>query len=463
MMDLYPLLVLAIGVAVVIGLILALRINAFLALIVAAFVVSLMAPGELGTKITRVAQAFGSVAGAIGIVIALAAVIGKTLMDSGAAERIVRAMTGALGETRTPLALMGSGYVLSVPVFFDTVFYLLVPLARSLWMTQRKNYVLHITAIVAGAAVTHSLVPPTPGPLFMASALGVDLGTMILVGALIGLPMSAVGLAVGGVLNRWHPLEMRPYPGESDTPAAPPVERALPPLGLAVLPVVLPVVLISSNTVAAALAGPADAMTDGWRLAVGVTAVIGNPNLALMFSAAIGLAMVARYRGRSLSQLAEDTEHALMSGGVVILITAAGGAFGAMLREAGIQGPIQAMVGGAGTAAGATVLLSASAVASLIKFAQGSGTVSMITTSSMFAAMGFSAATLGFHPVYLACAIGSGSLVGDWMNNSGFWIFAKMSGLTTEETLRTWTILTAAIGVTGIVVTLLAALIVPLA
>ena len=460
-MDLYPLFVLAIGIAIVIGLILALRINAFLALIVAAFVVSLMAPGELGTKITRVAQAFGSVAGSIGIVIALAAVIGKTLLDSGAAERIVRAMTGALGQTRTPLALMGSGYVLSVPVFFDTVFYLLVPIARSLWMTQRKNYVLHITAIVAGAAVTHSLVPPTPGPLFMASALGVDLGTMILVGALIGLPMSVVGLVVGGVLNRWYPLEMRPYPGESETLDAPPVERALRPLWLAVLPVVLPVALISSNTLAVALAGPANAMTAGWKLAVGATAVIGNPNLALMFSAAIGLATVARYRGRSLSQLAEDTEQALMSGGVVILITAAGGAFGAMLREAGIQGPIQAMVGGAGTA-GATVLLSAFGVASLIKFAQGSGTVSMITTSSMFAAMGFSAATLGFHPVYLACAIGSGSLVGDWMNNSGFWIFAKMGGLTTEETLRTWTLLTAAIGVTGTVVTLIAALIVPL-
>lgn len=462
-MELYPLVVLAIGIAVVIGLILGLRINAFIALIVAAFVVSLLAPGELAVKIARVAQAFGSVAGAIGIVIALAAVIGKTLMDSGAAERIVRAMTGTLGEKRAPVALMSSGYILSVPVFFDTVFYLLIPLARSLWMKERKNYVVYITAIVAGAAVTHSLVPPTPGPLFMANALGVDLGTMILVGGAIGIPMSIAGLAVGRALNAWQPLEMRPNPGEAEAMEARVVESVLPPLWLSVLPVLLPVVLISSNTVASALAGPADAMTDGWRLAVGVTAVLGNPNLALMFSAAIGLGMVAVYRRRSLADLAQDTEHALMSGGVVILITAAGGAFGAMLREAGIQGPIQAMVGGAGTAAGATVLLSAAGVASLIKFAQGSGTVAMITTSSMFAAMGFTAATLGFHPVYLACAIGSGSLVGDWMNNSGFWIFAKMSGLTTEETLKTWTILTAAIGVTGIVVTLILAMLLPLA
>jgi GntP family gluconate:H+ symporter len=190
--------------------------------------------------------------------------------------------------------------------------------------------------------------------------------------------------------------------------------------------------------------------------------VLGNPNMALLFSAAIALYMVMRYRGHSLSKLAEDAEHALMSAGVVILITAAGGSFGAMLREAGIQRSVEAMVGQAGSTTGVVVLVSAFAVAMLIKFAQGSGTVSMITTSSMFAAMGFTAGTLDFHPVYLACAIGSGSLVGDWMNNSGFWVFAKMSVLTTQETLKTWTILTTALGCTGIVVTVIASLILPL-
>ena len=458
-MELYPLLVLVIGIAIVMGLILALRVNAFIALIVAAFAVSLLAPGELGGKIARVATAFGSVAGSIGIVIALAAVIGKALMDSGAAQRIVNAMTGALGEQRTPLALMGSGYVLSVPVFFDTVFYLLVPLARSLWTKQRKNYVLFTLAIVAGGAVTHSMVPPTPGPLFMANALGVDLGMMILVGGMVGVVMSVGGLAVARAIDRWRPIDMRPYPGEDLS--APADDRPLPPLMLSLLPVVLPVILISANTFAAALAGPAESQTPGWQTLVGVTAVLGNPSLALLFSAAIALYMVGKYCHRSLSELASDTEHALMSGGVVILITAAGGAFGAMLREAGIQEPIQAMMGGSGGGAGVGVLLSAAAVASLIKFAQGSGTVAMITASSMFAAMGFSAANLDFHPVYLACAIGSGSLIGDWMNNSGFWVFGKMSVFTTEETLRSWTILTASLGAIGVVTTVLLSLVLP--
>ena len=128
--SLYPFFILFVGVAVVIGMIIGLRINAFVALITAALVVSFMAPGEVADKVARVAAAFGSTVGGIGIVIAMAAVIGKCLMSSGAADRIVQAFLRFLGEKRAPLALAGSGFVLAITVFFDTVFYLLVPLAR---------------------------------------------------------------------------------------------------------------------------------------------------------------------------------------------------------------------------------------------------------------------------------------------------------------------------------------------
>ena len=162
MTELFPLVILGIGMVTVIGLIVGLRLNAFIALLIAAIVVSLLAPGELPDKISRVAVAFGSTTGSIGIVIALAAVIGKAMMDSGAADRIVRAFLSLLGEKRGGVALLSSGYVLGIPVFFDTVFYLLVPLARSMYRRTRKNYLLYIMAIGAGAAVTHTMVPPTP-------------------------------------------------------------------------------------------------------------------------------------------------------------------------------------------------------------------------------------------------------------------------------------------------------------
>ena len=243
-----PLLILIIGVVVVIGMIIFLRVNAFIALITAAMIVSLLSPGALADKMARVGTAFGSVVGSIGIVIALAAVIGKCLMDSGAADRIVRAFLRVLGEKRSPWALMGSGFVLSIPVFFDTVFYLLVPLARSLYKRTQKNYMVYLMAICGGACITHTLVPPTPGPLFIASVFGIDLGLMILMGILVGLPTAFVAMFVCRLINRFQNIPMRPYGGEPES--EPLLDKDLPPLGLSLLPVVLPVILISTNTIA---------------------------------------------------------------------------------------------------------------------------------------------------------------------------------------------------------------------
>jgi GntP family gluconate:H+ symporter len=458
-----PLVVLAIGIVTVIGLIIVLRVNAFIALITAAMLVSLLSAGELGEKISRVAEAFGGAAGKIGIVIALAAVIGKCLMDSGAADRIVRAFLRVLGEGRASVALMGSGFVLSIPVFFDTVFYLLVPLARSLWRRTRHNYVLYVTAIGCGGAITHTLVPPTPGPLVMAENLDIDLGKMILMGLLVGMPTAAVGLMGCQLMNRLFDIPMRPYSGESEP--KPLSDDELPPLWLSLLPIVLPVVLISVNTVAKTLVGDQlkAAMQSGevfdW---LGVAAILGDPNLALLISAAIAMMTLLRQRHLTLKELARTTETALMSGGVIILITAGGGAFGAMLRESGIKQYVESSVNLEGGNVGLVMLLLSFVVASVMKVAQGSSTVSMITTSSMVAAMELSPEALGFQPVYLALAIGSGSLVGSWMNDSGFWIFARMSGFTETETLKLWSTLLVVIGVAGLAFSMLFAWLFPM-
>lgn len=589
-MILHPFAILLLGILAVIGMIVVLRINAFLALITASMIVGVLSIKDGGSaglaeKIARVASAFGEAAGSIGIVIALAAVIGKCLSDSGAADRIVRSFLQVLGEKRASTALLASGFVLGVPVFFDTVFYLLVPLARSLWRRTHRNYMLYLLAIAAGGVVTHTLVPPTPGPLMMAENLGIDLGVMIMAGTLIGIPVAAVGLVAAGVMNRWLDIPMRPYTGE---PELPPLEDAeLPPLWISLAPVVLPVVLISANTAAKAWAdaehrariqasdvldwpalvarlkatqgdsaagvagwvwealpatlrvslaempsGPVDPPTqsrllaslnalladrrfyredaypgialpptakkligrgrdklseaeveqlnrllveaafDGqirpqtWqtprRTVANVTAFLGNANLALLISAAIAMVTLKVQRRLSLGQLGQTTEVALMSGGVIILITAAGGAFGLMLKEAGIKDAIEQLLGATGGSAGLVLLPVGFAVASLMKVAQGSGTVSMLTTSAMMAAIGVSPQVLGCHPVYLAAAIGCGSVTGSWMNDSGFWIFVRMSGLTETEGLRSWTILLAILGASGLGFTLLCAALLPM-
>ena len=460
----YPLVVLLLGLGTVIGLILVLRLNAFVALITAAMLVSLLAPGEPGKQMVRLAESFGTAAGKFAVVIALASIIGKCLMDSGAADRIVRSFLRALGEKRAPEALLGSGFVLAVPVFFDTVFYLVVPLARSLWRQTRKNYLLYILAIGVGGATTHTLVPPTPGPLAVAGTLGIDLGVMILGGILIGLPTAAVGMMMARLLNRLIVVPMRPYPGEAEV--EPLADERLPGLGVSLVPILLPVVLIAGNTASKMLAQAQPAALAAWvdlDALAAVMAVLGDANLSLLVSAVVAMGLLVRQRGLTLAELGKATEDALMSGGVIILITAAGGAFGAMLAEAKVGDAVKEMFAVHSQTSGMVMLAMAFSVAALLKTAQGSSTVAMITTAGMISAMGLSTEMLGFNMVYVATAIAGGSLVCSWMNDSGFWVVARMSGMTETEALKTWTVTIAVLGCAVGAFSALAAWLVPLA
>ena len=463
MFNLHPLIILVIGMLTVILMITVLKMNAFIALITSAVVVSLLAPGDLDTKISRMATEFGNTAAGIGIVIALAVVIGRCMMDSGAADRIVRGFLSLLGEKRSSTALMASGFVLSIPVFFDTVFYLLIPLARSMHRRTKKHYLKYAMAITAGGVITHCLVPPTPGPLIMADNLGIDIGVMIMVGAMVALPAAVVGMFFSGYADRRMNIQMRPLGGEVSEPE-PLEDHQLPGLLISLLPIILPVLLVSTNTIVRTIAKGA---ADGSSLsrAAAITAVFGNVNLAMLISAAIAMWMLRSKRALTNAQLAKVVEVSLMSGGMIILITAAGGAFGAMLKAAQIGPAIENLfTGNSGQPANGIMLLVLGAfISALMKIAQGSCTVAMITASAMMAAMITSTNTLGYNTAYLATAIGSGSLIGSWMNDSGFWIFVKMSGLTEAEGLKSWTPLLAIIGFTGIVVSLLLALILPMA
>src|SRR5947209_15980431 len=377
----HPLLILLVGMATILVAIVGLRLSAFLALITAAIVVSLLAPGEPGGKVAGVAEDVGRTAGTIGIVIALAASAGQAMMESGAADRIVTAFIGLLGEKRSATALCATGYVLSIPVFFDTVFYLLVPLARSGYTRTNRYYLKYLLAIAAGAGATHTLVPPTPGPLAVAGTLGVDLGTMVLVGIVVALPAAGVGLLCAGWVDRRMPVVPRAHAAPVPAEAAAP--QSLPGLVPSLLPIVLPVLLISSHTVVVSMTARPGAHFAFWSTLATYTAIIGNPNLALLVSAGIALWVYARQRGASRADLTEVVDTSLTGAGFIILIVAASGAFGVALQATGI-GPVieRAFVGQPGGAvsgmgSGLIYLFLGFGVASLIKIAQGSTTVAM--------------------------------------------------------------------------------------
>lgn len=449
----HPLLVLPIAIAVVFLLIIRMKINAFVALIAAAITVGVLSPNvPLPAVMGKVATTFGVVAGKIGIVIALAALIGQCLMESGAADKIVRVFVRGLGESRASLSLLASGYLLSVPVFFDTVFYLLVPLARAMRVRTGKNYLLFVMAICAGGAVTHSMVPPTPGPLAMAATLNIDLGMMILAGAIVGVPMSIAGWLFARNRDLAMDVPLRATGGmslEELKDLALRDEAKLPGFWHSMMPILLPVLMITANTAASAI--------DKTSSFAQLMQFVGDPNFALLVSTAVAVHLLAKQKGLALIELAKPMEEAFASGGLIILITAAGGAFGGMLVEAGVGRTIGDMA----QQYSIPLLLLGFLLGALLKVAQGSGTVAMITVSSILAPLAV-ATPPPFHTVYIACAIGSGSLVGSWMNDSGFWVYKQMSGLTEQEALRTWTPLLAVLGVTGYVATQVAAIVLPL-
>lgn len=411
------------------------------------------------------AREFGSTAASIGIVIVLAAIIGQCLMESGAADKITRKLLQLLGEKRAPFSLMGSGYFLSIPVFFDTVFFLLIPLARALRVRTGKDYIIYVMAISGGAIISHSLVPPTPGPLIMVEnfqVFGLNLGTALLIGFLLGLAPAAIGLGFARLVNRRLNIPLREALGSSTDDLNSIVSKQdsdLPPLFLSVLPVISPVLLIAGNTIIETLQESGYVKLPEWLL--GWSAFAGNKNFALLMGALFAIGLLLRQSGANLEKLRDRLEPAVLSAGLIILITSAGGAFGKMLARIGIADALQS-TWGAGTFTGLGLIVLAWGLSSLMKIAQGSGTVAMITASAMVASLIGSGASLPYHPIYLYAAIGFGSLFVSWMNDSAFWVICKMSGFTEKETLCVWTPLMGVLGLAGLIEVLLLSTILPM-
>lgn len=550
-----PLAILAIGVVLIVVLIVFLRINAFLALLLAALTVSFLAGppaesrGDWLVCVTRVMYWIGHFTGQLGVVIAMGAIIGNMMLLSGAADRIVLAIYRFFGEKRVPAALFCSGFILSIPVFYDTTLFLLIPLARSVYKKVRKNYILYLTAIGAGATTTHVLVPPTPGPLLIASQLGITVGAMMFVGLLVGLLMSPISLAISYLVNWYMPnphilededslpdtqpdIRQGTSPDEenAENPLATTSGRTLPPLALSLLPLLLPVVLIATQSVMTLWINPRleqnvrtvaadysldlseytaktirdkgplfliDAFPEDAQAAVMKTSallltvkrsldVFGSKEIAMILGAAIAILMLLRWPGMSFHSMQDHIEKTLLGAALIVLITASGGAFGRMLDTAGVGDAIAVLFVGEGESessqdaatpldasrsdtisdgssalSGSLLILMAFSMSALIKTAQGSSTIAMLTAAGIVGPL-IHGADLGFSPAYVAVAIGCGSIVVGWMNDSGFWAFCRMGRISETDALKTWTVQLGIMGVTGVLIVLVLIRVLPM-
>ena len=460
--GMWPFVVLALSVCAIVLLITVARLHAFVALILAAILVGILAAELPGVPekshwvqaVELTTAGFGVTAGKIALVIALASIIGMCLMESGAADKVVRRFLAVFGEKRAGAAIMLSGYVLSIPIFFDTFFMLLLPLAQAMAYRTGRDYLLYVMAICCGSIVTHSLLIPHPGPLAMAEALKIDAGLTIVVGLVAGLVPVLITWQVVKWLSRRVSIPLR----ESGTTRLADLkaivdkpESELPSFVASILPVIVPIFLISLASSVAAMKG-FKASAPGWY---GVIEFVGNRNVALLIGTFMAAWVVMRQRGITLAALGRLLAPPLETAGVIILITSAGGAFGMMLSHAGVGEAVQAAAAGREV----NLILLAWLVAAVIRVAQGSATVAMLTTSAMiYPLLG---AGLPYDAGYIFMAIGFGAMTLSWMNDSGFWGVCKLSGFTEQETLKTWTVLATTNSLVGLLTCLAMAKVLP--
>ena len=480
-MSYWPLGILLISVAFILVSIIKLKLHPFLALTFAAILTGLLTgdlpgmthenvglfkdrvelketPGDTGNELLLAVKwsflGFGNTAGGIGFIVALAAIIGVCMLGSGAADRVVRWLLSVFGEDRAGIVLLLSGFLLSIPVFFDTVFFLLIPLARALSLRTGKSYTLFVMAMAGAGAITHSMVPPTPGPLMIADGLKLDLGVAMMAGLAASILPAWLVLYLARKFDEKYDLPMREASGASTSELKTIVEKKdseLPNLFMAALPVAMPVVLISLVSILKLVAKDTVSGQEWFKY----LEFFGSPNIAMLLAAIAAVYTLAAQLIKDskvsddglMSTVSKAMEDPLQTAGVIILITGAGGAFGGMIRMAGVGETIE----GLATSYNISLILLAWGATAVVRIAQGSATVAMITGVGLMSSVIGDGSGLPYHSLYIFLAIGFGSITLSWMNDSGFWVVQRLSGFTEKETLKTWSVMLTAISFLGLI------------
>lgn len=435
---------LIIGITILIVLILKTKIHAFLALIIAAAVTGLIGGMPSNAVLAAISKGFGNTLGSIGIIIGFGVMMGEIFEASGAAERMAQTFIKKLGKGKEEFALAITGFLVSIPIFCDSGFVILSPIAKAISRKTKKSVVTLGIPLAAGLVITHSLVPPTPGPVGVAGLFNVSVGSIILWGIVMAIPMTIAAVIYARYLGKkiyqiptedgedWiRPAYQEPvYDSIEDNSG-----KELPSTFMSFAPIIIPIILILINTVLTAM------KAEG--AAVNALVFLGTPVIAV----AIGL-IVAIYglAGKySRTETIDLMERGIKSAGIIILVTGGGGALGMVLRDSGAGDYIAQSIAKTSLPA----ILLPFVISSLIRLVQGSGTVAMITSASITAPI---LATLNVNPVFAALAACTGSLVYSYFNDSYYWVVNRMLGIKeAKEQMRVWSITTTIIWAVGFV------------
>lgn len=448
---------LAIGIAVLIFLVLKTKIQAFLALIISTVVVGVIGGMPL-TNITievdgvektfgivnSITSGFGGTLGSIGIIIGFGVMMGQIFEVTGAAKRMAHTFLKLFGKKREEEALALTGFLVSIPIFCDSGFVVLAPIAKAISKATKKSVIGLGTALAAGLVITHSLVPPTPGPLGVCGIFGVDVGKFILLTLVLALPMAIACIAYSRLYlskkyyripNEEGEIVEMPYQ-EPNYEAAFSMDMTGVPGALeSFMPLIIPIILILINTVATAMG-----KTEGF---MNVLVFLGQPIVAV----GLGLIVAILTLGRSLDrhEALTEMEKGMASAGIIMLVTGGGGALGQIIKDSGL-GTFMAE-GLAKTAI--PIIILPLLIATAMRFIQGSGTVAMTTAASITAPI---IAASGVSPILGAVACCVGSLFFGYFNDSYFWVVNRTLGVSeAKDQLRIWAVTSTVAWAVGVV------------
>jgi gluconate:H+ symporter, GntP family len=454
------------GIATVVVLIVWAKLHPMLGLILGTAVLAAVAAVPPEDALTSFVTGLGTTFGSVGLLIALGAMLGKLLADSGGANRIVDTIVDRVGPKRLPWAMAGIAAIIGLPMFFEIGVVILVPIVVLVARKTRVNLMLVGIPALAGLSILHGLVPPHPGPVTAIEFLKADLGYTLLFGLIVAVPTLVVaGPLLARFVDRWVPVDTPPAtvavgaggagsrreapsgaPTDEDGTREGPSDRApgvtrSPSFAAAILSIVLPVLLMLARAVG-------ELTLDDGSSTRTVLDFVGEPTIALLVGVLVAMLAVGRSSGMSRGQVSDSLGSGLPAVASIILIVAAGGGFKTVLSDSGVA----QVIADAAKGSHISVLLLGWLIAVGIRLATGSATVATVTAAGIVAPLG---QTLDRpHLSLLVLAVGAGSLFFSHVNDAGFWLVKEYFGLTVWETIKSWSVMETVISVVALVLVL---------
>lgn len=436
------------AIALLFVLVIKFKIHAFISLMLVSVFVGIFTGMPLMSIIQSVQDGMGNILGFIAIVVGIGSIFGEILQVSGGAESLSRTMLKKFGEERSSWALMTTGFIIAIPVFLDVGFIILVPMAYALARKTGRSVLYYAIPLLAGLAVTHAFIPPTPGPIAVAEIIDVQLGWVILFGFIVGFPTAIVA---GPYFGKYIAKKIHIDPpdiSEEQKLIDDNEHKELPSFSWVVFLIALPLVLILASTFVEL------ALKNGWvpdNKFMEIIQFLGHPFIALLIATLAALYFLGFRRDYSGKQLMAVANKALGPAGLIILVTGAGGVFKQILVDSGVGAALAETVSNKNI----PPVVLAYILAVIIRLTQGSATVAMITAAGMVAPVIQVLGTGDMGKALVVLVIAAGATTFSHVNDSGFWLVGKYLNMTEKQTLQSWSMMETIISVVGFVLILL--------